>query len=142
MTRPPPDKFDFEYFESLKIDREAAIEKFSKTLPPSLRRPDEELNAAHAAAAQDYLNEKFPPGTPASAAVAAITAAGAKCSFGKYDRFRSNTPSQYFYHCKYIRSGHGMMALVSVVEWTVVIYTDQDGALIKAILVGRAATGL
>ena len=124
MTRPPSDKFDFQYFESLNIDR------------GTLDKAPEALRAARAAAAQDYLNEKFPPGTPASAAVDAVTVAGAKCQFAKDDRSKGAIPSEYYYWCHY---PHGLFVMI---EWQVVIFTDKDGKSVATIHVGHGLTGL
>jgi hypothetical protein len=134
MSEPPSDKFDFQYFESLNIDR-GTLDKFVKQLPPGHETP-EALRAAQAAAAQDYLNEKFSPGTPASAVVDSVTAAGAKCQFAKDDRGKGAMPSEYFYWCQY---AHGLLVMT---EWQVTIFTDKDGKSVTTIYVGYGLTGL
>lgn len=106
-------KFDFEYFESLKSNQEAA--------------------------ALNYLNEEFPKGSSATAAVDAVKAAGAKCKF--IHTMLQGKPA-WFHWCNYVRPGHGLMFFVSSVEWKVAIYTGPDGDKIENIEVGRGATGL
>jgi hypothetical protein len=134
MAQPPSDRFDFQYFESLNIDR-GTLDKFAERLAPGHQAP-EALGAAREAAAQDYLNEKFPSGTPASAAVEAITAAGAKCGFGRYDHNKDSGLSEYYYDCRYT---YGLFVMT---EWTVIIYTDRDGKSVKTIHVRHGFTGL
>jgi hypothetical protein len=134
ITQPPPDKFDFQYFESLNIDR-GALDKFVKQLPPGHQEP-EALRAAREAAAQEYLNEKFPPGAPASAALAAATAAGAKCGFGRSDGNKTAGLPEHYYDCRYT---HGMFVMI---EWKVLIYTYNSGQSVKMILVRHGLTGL
>jgi hypothetical protein len=132
-TKPPSDKFDFQYFESLNI-APGTLDKFVKQLPPGHDAP-EALRAAQAAAAQEYLNGKFPPGSLASAVVEAASAAGAKCQFAEDERSKGVMPSQYFYWCRYT---HGLLVMT---EWQITIFTDKDGKLVTAVHAGYGLTG-
>ena len=90
---------------------------------------------AGAEQAKEFLEAAFPPGSDVQPAVAEITRAGAKCQLG-HDRGD-------FYFCKYIRPGHGLMRLVSSIEWHVVFNVDPETKTkITSIAVVRGATGL
>jgi len=96
------------------------------------RLPDAEA----APQAQEFLRQQFPPGSDVAHATTMLKAAGADCRNGDFGNGRP------FVGCYYSRPGHGLMALVSTIEWKIIIWTDASRTKVLSIEVGRGATGL
>ena len=109
-------------------------EKRSVTEPFSFqyfeRQPDKDVKSL----ALSFLNEKFPGGSSLDVLVSELMVAGAKCERGIYR-------DKHYVRCHWQRPGHGIMALVSTIEWVVVAYTDADYGKIADIVINRGATG-
>lgn len=105
-----PLMFDFEYFEKLQASNKIVE-------------------------AKEFLQAKYPVGSPVTPIVSELQKAGAKCE-------RTFFQGKYAERCHYERSGHGLMALVSTIEWVVVVYTDESYEIINSIATNRGATGM
>jgi hypothetical protein len=93
--------------------------------------PDAEIVPA----AKRYLESKYPPNSLLAPAVEEIRKAGGHCE-------NATDRGEHFVFCKFIRPGHGLMALVSSIEWQIGFYTDVNYLIITKIEVGRGATGM
>ena len=86
--------------------------------------------------AQDYLDAHFSEGYPVASAMAALTKAGAECSY----QLDPHDPT--FYFCDYSRPGHGLAYLYEQIDWGIAIYFSSDKKTIKYITVARYGSNL
>jgi hypothetical protein len=86
--------------------------------------------------AQDYLDAHFPRGYPIKSAMAALTRAGAECSFST----ENGNPTSYV--CDYSRPGHGLGYFFIQIDWLISLYFTADHRSIDHIFVLRGETGL
>lgn len=84
--------------------------------------------------AQQFLYRNFPVGSDVRALISVLEEAGAKCRDGLYN-------GEPYYGCEYSTRAHGLMSLVSTVEWKLVIWADKDKKSISSIIVNRGLTG-
>lgn len=85
--------------------------------------------------AQEFLQNKYPKGTATASIMDELRNAGAKCEQGFFQ-------GRYYKRCTYDRPGHGLMRLVSTINWIVVVITDESYNIIEDIVVNRGATGM
>ena len=97
----------------------------------------ESMKSGQAEAARLFLLSAYPGGSNAKDLARYVEDGGAKCTFFKEAR----PEGEYLYFCKYIRPNHGLMALVSSIEWTIIVVSDKEGLIAKSIYVGREAAG-
>lgn len=94
----------------------------------------ERMKGDQAKIARAFLLERFPINSDAKVALEYVQAGGAKCTFTGDREYK-------YYFCQYTRVGHGLMALVSSVDWKIILITNDSGSVLQNISVGREISG-
>ncbi len=94
----------------------------------------ERMKGDQAQIARTFLLERFPINSEAKVAVEYVQAGGAKCTFTGDREYK-------YYFCHYTRVGRGLMALVSSIDWKIILITDDSGSVLQNISVGREVSG-